>query len=292
MSSPNPLELARQGNPRAIAFLINRSLQPKGITAKANVKGDCLQVLLEAVEVPDQQILAPYVLKGVRGLEIEPIQKLIVYGRKQGETNPFWTQEFELKDEPKPDVLEEVTPILDSTVADKEPETADKKPETADKKPETADTGTSLLGCFLLLALVAGLIYFIGWTLGGIFTDGVTESGSNKTVIESSPSSNRVYSTKISDFEAKLKEIDPDRAIVAGVDSSNIDGEAVITVTNSWHYQPYQTRLQAAQNLWKVWATLASPDKPDRARIKLVDLNGNRVGGSSWLAGSVIDVSK
>jgi len=33
-AQPNPVELAKQGDVRAIAFLINRSLQPKGITAR------------------------------------------------------------------------------------------------------------------------------------------------------------------------------------------------------------------------------------------------------------------
>lgn len=34
MSQPNPLELAKQGHPKAIESLINRQMQPKGITAK------------------------------------------------------------------------------------------------------------------------------------------------------------------------------------------------------------------------------------------------------------------
>ena len=55
----NLLELAKQGNSRAITALINRSLQPKGITAKVNLKGSCLQTpgSLISKEVP--QILAP-----------------------------------------------------------------------------------------------------------------------------------------------------------------------------------------------------------------------------------------
>ena len=49
-----------------------------------------------------------------------------------------------------------------------------------------------------------------------------------------------------------------------------------------------QVRLQDAQLLWKAWAGLASPDKPDSARIKIVDLGGNEVGRSRFLAGSLI----
>jgi len=53
----NLLELAKQGNPNAIAILINRSLQPKGITAKAGISKNCPQIMLESNQVPDKQAL-------------------------------------------------------------------------------------------------------------------------------------------------------------------------------------------------------------------------------------------
>ncbi len=68
--------------------------------------------------------------------------------------------------------------------------------------------------------------------------------------------------------------------------------EATIKVRNSWHIKPYQIRLQDAQNLWSAWATIASPKEPDSARIKIVDFNGNEVGGSRVLAGSLIWVQE
>ncbi|BAZ03806.1 hypothetical protein NIES3974_04360 [Calothrix sp. NIES-3974] len=37
MSQPRILELAKQGNAQAIAYLINQQLQPKGITAKVTI---------------------------------------------------------------------------------------------------------------------------------------------------------------------------------------------------------------------------------------------------------------
>jgi len=63
---------------------------------------------------------------------------------------------------------------------------------------------------------------------------------------------------------------------------------ATITLRNVWHLRNKQIRLQDAQTLWKAWAVVASKDDPDNARIKLVDLNGNEVGGSRLLAGSLI----
>lgn len=88
-----------------------------------------------------------------------------------------------------------------------------------------------------------------------------------------------------------------DRLSAANVNSiiqsvSVSDETATITVTNAWHYSVYQVRLQAAQNLWKIWASIASPSKPDRARIKIVDFNGNEVGGSRILGGSLIWVQE
>lgn len=68
--------------------------------------------------------------------------------------------------------------------------------------------------------------------------------------------------------------------------------EAELTVRNIWHLRHYQLRLQDAQTLWKAWAVIASPNEPDLARIKLVDENGNEVGGSRILGGSLIWVQE
>jgi len=95
---PNPLELAKQGNEQAIAFLINRSLISKGITAKTALNNGCLQVMLEAAPIPDKQTLAPFIYRGVKGLGVASVQKLKVYGRQAGETRPAWSQEFELSE--------------------------------------------------------------------------------------------------------------------------------------------------------------------------------------------------
>lgn len=92
----NYAELARQGDPHAIADLINRNLQPKGIAAKTSLKEACLKILLESEDVPDQKILANYIYQGVKRLEIPSIQKMVVFGRKAGEDIPAWSQEFEL----------------------------------------------------------------------------------------------------------------------------------------------------------------------------------------------------
>jgi hypothetical protein len=65
---PNLLELAKQGDAKAIASLMNQKLQPDGISAKASQKNDCLKVVLEAAKVPNQQALVAFVLAEMIGL--------------------------------------------------------------------------------------------------------------------------------------------------------------------------------------------------------------------------------
>ncbi|MFB8797871.1 MAG: SHOCT domain-containing protein [Microcoleus sp.] len=96
MTQQNILELAKQGDAKAIALLLNRQLQAKGITAAASLKDGCLQVMLEATEAPSQQVLAGWVSKSIAGLGAASIEKVKVYGRQTGSKVPAWSQEFEV----------------------------------------------------------------------------------------------------------------------------------------------------------------------------------------------------
>lgn len=96
MTQPNILELAKQGDAKAIALLLNRQLQAKGITAAASLKDGCLQVMLEAAEAPSKQVLAGWVGKSIAGLGAASIEKVKVYGRQTGAKVPAWSQEFEV----------------------------------------------------------------------------------------------------------------------------------------------------------------------------------------------------
>jgi hypothetical protein len=96
MTQPNILELAKQGDAKAIALLLNRQLKAKGITAAASLKDGCLQVMLEAMEVPSQQVMSAWVGKLIAGLGAASIEKVKVYGRQTGAKVPAWSQEFEV----------------------------------------------------------------------------------------------------------------------------------------------------------------------------------------------------
>lgn len=76
MSQQNILESAKQGNPNAIAVLINRNLQQKGIAAKVSRKDSCLRIMLESSKVPNQSNLVEFVCNGIKKLEVAGIDTL------------------------------------------------------------------------------------------------------------------------------------------------------------------------------------------------------------------------
>ena len=117
MTQPNILELAKQGDAKAIALLLNRQLQAKGITAAASLKDGCLQVMLEAIEVPSQQVMSAWVSKSIAGLGAASIEKVKVYGRQTGAKVPAWSQEFEVAGQnlPVANVTEEPASSSDNT---------------------------------------------------------------------------------------------------------------------------------------------------------------------------------
>lgn len=102
MTQPNILELAKQGDANAIATLMNRKLQPKGITAKASMKNDCLQIMLEAAQVPPQETLVALLRKSIPSLGAECIKQVKVYGKQTGEEFPAWHEEFEVETQKLP----------------------------------------------------------------------------------------------------------------------------------------------------------------------------------------------
>lgn len=90
-------ELARQGQPEAIASVVNHAIQSQGITAKAVLKDGSLLLLLESADVPDEQSLVPFIKRGLSELGIESLPTLKIYGRQQGQRLPAWQHEIELE---------------------------------------------------------------------------------------------------------------------------------------------------------------------------------------------------
>ena len=97
MTEAGILDRARQGDVDAIVSLMNQSLVDTGVTAKAALKAQCLQVMLEGEDVPDQSAYGTFVKTGITNLGIETIAALKVYGRQVGQNIPAWTEEFQLR---------------------------------------------------------------------------------------------------------------------------------------------------------------------------------------------------
>ncbi len=115
MTQENLRQLAKQGNPKALATLINQSLKPKNITAKVSLKDDCLQVLLESAQIPKQQAMVSFIRNGLTRMEVESIRTVKVYGRQLGEESPAWSESFEMVSEVEtpsiPESMELETPL-------------------------------------------------------------------------------------------------------------------------------------------------------------------------------------
>ncbi|MCC3434496.1 CapA family protein [Microcoleus sp. PH2017_05_CCC_O_A] len=97
MSQQDILNLAKEGDARAIAFLIGQALQTFGVTAKGSLENKTLHLLLEAEQLPAEEACLRVAIKGLQRLQPNNIYGLTVYGRREGEQLPAWTQTVELK---------------------------------------------------------------------------------------------------------------------------------------------------------------------------------------------------
>ncbi|MBI5487416.1 MAG: hypothetical protein HY905_08790 [Deltaproteobacteria bacterium] len=110
------------------------------------------------------------------------------------------------------------------------------------------------------------------------------ERGQHLAAVESAVRQGRMEA-----FKAAVESSGVGAVVRIGLEPADRDGNTlVITVGDGWHVAVKQIRLQAAQDLWRMWADINSASSPDDSRIKLVDLNGNEVGGSRVIGGSMI----
>ncbi len=93
----NILELAKQGDTKAIEALINRSLQPKGITVKVNLENGLIQILVESSKSLDQNLITDFLVGGIKKLNVESIENIKIFSKLNGEDFPDWIQDISLK---------------------------------------------------------------------------------------------------------------------------------------------------------------------------------------------------
>jgi len=96
MTQSHLIEQAKGGDPQAIATLMNRSLQPKGILARVSREGQRLMIQLEAEQVPNRDALMTFVQNGLTNLHINNISTVEVTGQQSGLGETAWVQEWQL----------------------------------------------------------------------------------------------------------------------------------------------------------------------------------------------------
>lgn len=94
---PSRLELAKQGDSQAITDVLNYLLQSQGTTVVANLKDGYLQILLQADRIPEQEQSVAYICKFITQLQLEPLKKIKLCGKRKGGTFLAWSQEIELQ---------------------------------------------------------------------------------------------------------------------------------------------------------------------------------------------------
>ncbi len=117
MSQPNLLELAKQGDPTAIATLMNLTLEPKGVTATASLEDHWLYVWLRSARPLNAKTLVEFTQRGVLSLGIQSVHWVKIHGQNIGADQPSWVETFTVGQppQPSPPMADEPEVTVDST---------------------------------------------------------------------------------------------------------------------------------------------------------------------------------
>lgn len=97
MTPTNLLELSRNGDPSAIATLLNRGLQGKNAIATADWQGGQLNIRFESEALLSQPRLLAFVRRTMKTLRVEEVEALRVYAYTAHNPVPVWMYQMELK---------------------------------------------------------------------------------------------------------------------------------------------------------------------------------------------------
>ncbi|MBI4782265.1 MAG: chemotaxis protein CheW [Oscillatoriophycideae cyanobacterium NC_groundwater_1537_Pr4_S-0.65um_50_18] len=87
------LQLAYQGDAKAIAMLMNRHLKRQKMVTQAGWRGNCLHVLIEAMQPPSPEPLMSSIHRTVLRLNLSRLNRLKVSCRQIGTSQFVWSQE-------------------------------------------------------------------------------------------------------------------------------------------------------------------------------------------------------
>ena len=157
MTELNFQELAKQGNPEAIASFLHSHWQSEDITLAVNVNGDCLEVILDASPVPAQDQSVEFIRSELTNLQPNSIRLVKVDGREIGQSDSAWSQEFTL-DTPifyEPKLAGESLSNITVTNRENNMETANNIEAI---QPEITGLENRLRSTFLVVGIVTGIL--------------------------------------------------------------------------------------------------------------------------------------
>lgn len=98
-STQSPLlKRAKQGDVRAITALINRSLEPKGITAYVSQSQSQLTITLESLKNFEARPIVAWLERSLRSLDSPTIADVDIRTRVPGKSTVLWTEHLHLRD--------------------------------------------------------------------------------------------------------------------------------------------------------------------------------------------------
>lgn len=92
MASSEVLSLAKQGDPAAIAALMNQVTQPLGILVRVKYQDNCLHLLFEGEPAPEQHIAVSFVRSSLNILKLHSLKTIGVYGRQNKSHHYSWQE--------------------------------------------------------------------------------------------------------------------------------------------------------------------------------------------------------
>ncbi|WP_156341357.1 hypothetical protein [Pseudanabaena sp. 'Roaring Creek'] len=98
MTQLSVMDLAKQGDPHAIATLINRSLASKGIHAEAVIEAECLKISLQAAQIPNQKAVVTIIHRGMSVLQVTQIKRVKIFTYRSDNHYLAWQHEINLDD--------------------------------------------------------------------------------------------------------------------------------------------------------------------------------------------------
>ncbi|MEL6352380.1 MAG: hypothetical protein AAFR58_11495 [Cyanobacteria bacterium J06627_28] len=133
------LAQAKQGEPDAIAALMNRTLQPQGAQVQIKRRGNDYKILISSAQVPDQAQQVKWIVQGLNKLAIPDIQTVTIYGKAQQSPQPNWQQQVHF-----PLVQAQANASPEQADADGAKEMAEPKSEAAEPSVQPVDPSVDL----------------------------------------------------------------------------------------------------------------------------------------------------